>query len=98
MNRRVDDKVFLLSIGEANIYFHSNREEQCIHTAYAKAAGVSGSDNSKSESACPWWLRSTNSSITYVNENGNVSYFGHSAYDHNTAVRPVMWIELIELS
>ncbi len=55
MNRRVDDKVFLLSAGKADTYFHSNKEEQCIPTAYAKANGALGSDNSKSESACPWY-------------------------------------------
>ena len=58
MNRRVDDKVFLLSAGEADTYFHSNKEEQCIPTAYAKTNGALGSDSSKSESACPRWLRS----------------------------------------
>ena len=101
MNRRVDDKVFLLSIGEANIYFHSNREEQCIPTAYAKANGALGSDNSKSESACPWWLRSPgqyNRFATYITDDGSIEYSGRSVNDNNTAVRPAMWIELIELS
>ncbi len=89
-----NDKVFLLSATEAVRYLPSSNEKMCIPTAYAIANSVFVRGNNN----CPWWLRSTNSSITYVNENGNVSYFGHSAYDHNTAVRPVMWIELIELS
>lgn len=101
MNRRVDDKVFLLSVGEADTYFHSNKEEQCIPTAYAKANGALGSDNSKSESACPWWLRSPgqyNRFATYITDDGSIEYSGRSVNDNSTAVRPAMWIELIDLS
>ena len=52
-----EDKVFLLSIEEANRYFKYDSERQCVSTEYAKANGaytyeIDGASN------CFWWLRS----------------------------------------
>lgn len=52
------DRVFLLSITEANNYFKSDSARQCKPTAYAKAQGVwTNTDNGN----CWWLLRSPGS-------------------------------------
>lgn len=95
-----NDKIFLLSIGEANEYFADDEARKCVPTEYALARGVSVNDdcNADGEHTCWYWLRSPGSnqgdaasvysdgSIVYHGEDGvNVDYFG---------VRPVLWINL----
>ncbi len=88
------DKVFLLSIDEANKYFSSSSARQCKPTAYAVANGAS-----ESGSGNCWWLRSSgyhqdyaaivlNFSFGSVDDSG--SYVNFDTY----AVRPAMWIDL----
>ena len=88
------DKVFLLSITEANKYFSSNSVRQCQATAYAKAQGaITNSDNGN----CWWWLRSPgrtklmSAGVTY---DGVVSNYGDLQNRGTAAVRPAMWIDL----
>lgn len=54
------DKVFLLSITEANRYFKTDEERMCVPTAYAKANGayMSSSYTKGGIATCWWWLRS----------------------------------------
>ena len=95
-----NDKIFLLSIGEANEYFADDEARKCVPTEYALARGVSVNDdcNADGEHTCWYWLRSpgcdqgdaasvySDGSIAYHGEDGvNVDYFG---------VRPVLWINL----
>ncbi len=49
------DKVFLLSINEANEYFDSDEARKCKPTSYAVMRGAYASDV---EGNCKWWLRS----------------------------------------
>ncbi len=94
------DKIFLLSIGEANEYFADDEARKCVPTEYALARGASVNDdcNADGEHTCWYWLGSPGSSqsdaasvcsdgsIIYHGEDGvNVDYFG---------VRPVLWINL----
>lgn len=92
-----EDKVFLLSIEEANRYFKYDSERQCIPTEYAKANGaytyeIDGASN------CFWWLRSqggySNKSASVVNSDGTVSKYGNAVDDNRDCVRPAMWISL----
>lgn len=75
------DKIFLLSIDEANKYFTSNNER--------KATLPSGT-------SCCWWLRSPGStrvSAARVYTNGYITdKYANDYFD--TAVRPAMWINL----
>lgn len=92
-----EDKVFLLSIEEANRYFKYDSERRCIPTEYAKANGaftykIDGTTN------CFWWLRSqggfSNKSASVVNSDGTVNKYGNAVDDNRDCVRPAMWISL----
>ncbi len=101
------DKVFLLSITEANQYFSSDSARQCEATAYAEAQDAYVSSSNVN---CWWWLRSPGGnqvSAATVDHDGYVDDYGYSVdYDgyvagygysvgiSNSAVRPALWIDL----
>ncbi len=88
------DKVFLLSIKEAEKYFSSDSARQCSATAYAKeqrAYTTNSNDN------CCWWLRSpgyNQSDAAYVDIDGSVGYGGDYVDSDYFDVRPALWIDL----
>ena len=87
------DKVFLLSIDEANKYFSSDSARQCKPTAYAAANGAYERDSGN----CWWWLRSPGSYQEYaadVYDGGYVGCYGRSVNYAFIAVRPALWIDL----
>ena len=93
------DKVFLLSITEANKYFTTDEARKCVPTAYAKANGAyTISDYTKDgESTCWWWLRSPGYlqySAASVYLGGSVGYGGDDVVDVDGCVRPALWITL----
>ncbi len=86
------DKVFLLSITEANTYFSADSQRQCMPTDYAVANGAW-----RSSGNCWWWLRTPGHLQTYgayVDFNGGIDESGTSVRYGNYAVRPAMWIDL----
>ena len=90
------DKIFLLSIDEANEYLNSDAERMCAPTAYAKAQGASTSSKFKvdGEASCWWWLRSPGDAqlfAAYVYNDGGVGDSVDNAYG---CVRPAFWINL----
>ena len=87
------DKVFLLSITEAEKYFSTDSARQCSATAYAEAQGATTTGNGN----CWWWLRSpghTEYSATGVYYDGSVFYSGYSVSSDYYCVRPALWINL----
>ncbi len=95
------DKVFLLSITEANQYFTSDEARKCAPTDYAIAQGAFTNDGYKAggRATCLWWLRSPGYSQVYaadVNHGGDVSEYGYCVHYARRvvrhAVRPAMWI------
>ena len=89
------DKVFLLSIDEANRYFSSDRMRQCRPTEYADANNIVLKKNSGN---CEWLLRSPGIDQDHaacVGGDGRVDAYGsHVDYDSLHAVRPALWIDL----
>lgn len=87
------DRVFVLSIQEAEKYFSSDVARQCKPTDYAIANGVRAS--SRFEGNCHWYLRSpgyVQNLSASVEANGEVYEFGLCApYDYY-AVRPSIWL------
>lgn len=86
------DRVFLLSITEANKYFSSDSERQCEPTDYAVANGAYSINGN-----CCWWLRSPGDiqdSAACVSYFGVVYEFGDFVYNGIYAVRPALWIDL----
>jgi len=87
------DKVFLLSIPEANKYFASASARQCKPTAYAKKQGAY-TDN---RGFCWWWLRSPGferSLAADVSTGGGVNGYGGRVDGGFGAVRPALWVNL----
>ena len=96
-----NDKVFLLSITEAEKYFVTDEPRKCVPTPYAKAQGVFMSNSDKTTSGkanCRWWLRSCGRDhqyAAYVGIDGSVYSYGDVVYSANVYyVRPAMWIML----
>ena len=88
------DRVFLLSITEANKYFSSDRARQCNPTKYAVAGGAYVNS---SNGNCWWWLQSPghlqyNAAAVYTG--GDVREYGDYVDIVYRAVRPALWIDL----
>ena len=87
------DRVFLLSITEANKYFSSDSARQCKPTDYAVANGAWESNSG----ICWWWLRSPGYSqgrAANVYSGGDGYGDGDWVNDDGYAVRPALWIDL----
>ncbi len=91
------DRVFLLSLSEANKYFSSDTRK-CAPTAYAIAQGAWTSDYIKvdGKAACVWWLRSPGIYSYYAARAEGSSHNGRggSVDGVGVAVRPALWIDL----
>lgn len=95
-----NDKLFFLSMQEADSYFDSTLDRSTSATAYAKDRGV-GADE-KSGNAW-WWLRTNGVNAWYasfVTRYGVIMGYG-TAYngssnilEYDCGVRPAMWISL----
>ncbi len=92
--KATQDKVFLLSITEANKYFASDAGRLCKPTAYAEANGVFFWNG-----GCFWWLRSPGYRQDYaasVFSRGAVDEAGTEVDADFLAVRPALWIDISE--
>lgn len=104
-----NDKIFVLSLTEAQKYFTTNESRMCHPTAFAKA---NANGEWRNEGFCRWWLRTPGISQEYtsdVTEDGNINYLLGKFVDADwetysfpdfsmilsgDAVRPAMWIDL----
>ena len=89
-----NDKVFLLSIREAEKYFSTNNARQCKPTNYAVAKGAYVNS---AYGNCWWWLRSPGCNqygASGVYHGGSVNCSGNRVYVGDGAVRPALWIDL----
>lgn len=90
------DKVFLLSITEAENYFATIESGKCTSTKYANSSTWSPKYLGET-SSISWWLRSpgdTQVSAAYVKSDGSISYLGDFVSRNNYYVRPALWINL----
>ena len=88
------DRVFLLSITEANKYFSSDSARQCKPTEYADAGGAYGHS---SNGNCFWWLRSPGLEqclAAGIRNGGDFHEHGNDVRADHSAVRPALWIDL----
>ncbi|MCR4926615.1 MAG: DUF6273 domain-containing protein [Lachnospiraceae bacterium] len=88
-----NDKVFLLSTGQANEYFDYDDERACKGTDYCYANGAGKDDDGN----CRWWLRYTTNSGMFsyascVAGKGNIREKIIDVRDSTIAVRPAMWL------
>lgn len=89
------DRVFILSIDEANEYFTDNESRKCVPTDYAVArgAGVTGV-MAGGRATCWWWLRTPGSSNHYASlvlGTGSVGSSGRNV-NFEYCVRPAVWV------
>lgn len=88
------DKVFLLSIDQANSLFKTDEERKAEATAYAIAQGAYKDTD---DAFTWWWLRSpgyNSKSAANVNSEGSVYPYGGFEVNYTgEAIRPVMWID-----
>ena len=94
-----NDKIFLLSIAEANndSYFADNNSRIATNTAYVAGGGKIGGGMLGVGEADNWWLRSPgidDDVAAYVNDNGGVFSFGPNVDFVITAVRPAFNLDL----
>ena len=84
------DKMFLLSMTEANRYFNSDSARKCEPTAY-----VVNKEVDLFKGYCSWWLRTPGSSQSFVMRvSGSGDINGKWPFYSDIAVRPAMWIDL----
>lgn len=97
--RDTQDKVFLLSVQEAEKYFASNIKRQCFPTAYAWSRGANsrGPYHETFRDTCWWWLRTSGWSNKYaagVDLGGQIRCEGQEVRSNGNCVRPALWIKL----
>ena len=86
------DKIFALSIDEAEKYFSSDSDRRAYTTDYAHKKGYDRRDRSEY-----WWLRSPGSFsflAAGVFGGGSIGRSGSHVYDDEVAVRPAFWLNL----
>ena len=84
------DRVFCLSILEAEQYFRNDDERRCQPTSQAKVHGVYTKDG-----CCWWWLRLPGNYPNYasgVYTYGALNPYGYRVNNDNNAVRPALRI------
>ena len=89
-----DDRVFLLSLAEANKYFMSDTARICCPTGYALTKGLTAPDG------CCWWLRSIGdddciefSAAAFVDYDGSIFEAGGPVSNELYYVRPALWVK-----
>ena len=88
------DKVFLLSVVEAQKYFNNYWELRCAGTKYS-GVGNEYYKTASGENAFSWWLRtpgSNGSFATYVERSGSINIVGTYSESGSMGVRPALWI------
>ncbi len=96
---KTEDKVFILSITEAEKYFSDNDDRMCVPTAYAIEQGAFTSLNYTKDGKDTgwWWLRSPgydSDVAAYVYSDGGIRYGGNYIDTTRNCIRPAMWIEI----
>ncbi len=90
------DKVFLLSIIEADLYFGNDNERMCVPTTYARKKGAYTSETQYNDgSTCWWWLRTSGNSrysAANIYTYGRIYSSGGIVSSVHDGVRPAMWI------
>ncbi len=91
------DKIFLLSVFEANQYFPDNKDKYCALTDYCikKATNWSSDYMTEGRATGIWWLRTSdvwfgNGAVVAIN--GSIDQKINNI--QSVAVRPVLWVDL----
>ncbi len=97
------DRVFLLSIPEANRYFKNKEARMCVPTACAVGNGAYTEPCAKGgQPCCEWWLRSPGedqdaAAIVEIDDDDDYDdhgNYGNYVHSGSVGVRPALWINL----
>lgn len=91
-----EDRVFLLSSGEVNVYLKTDADRQCTPTDYAIAQSINCNTIDTKVSISPWWTRSIGTE-PYLAQYVQFLYGKYGIYDLNNhytgiGVRPAIRI------
>ncbi|MEI6578313.1 MAG: DUF6273 domain-containing protein [Eubacteriales bacterium] len=92
-----NDKVFLLSLYEADKYFTNDNARAATVTDFAKINGISFGKKNNYLGNGYWWLRSPgnnslNAEIVYFD--GYIGSYFYDVYNTYVGVRPAIWVNL----
>ena len=90
-----EDRIFLLSLEEADRYFEDDEDRWAFPTEYAVAKGIWVWEKT---GTVWWWLRSPGyhgRSAAEVSSFGALIYNGASVYNYKDGVRPALRIEIV---
>lgn len=93
--KSTEDKVFILSIQEANRYFKSDADRRCEPSPFAKSKGYYNEPNHGGEGFCIWWLRTpgySGEAVCHVNNDGTIADYGSTVDWEKCSVRPAIWV------
>lgn len=93
------DRVFLLSVDEAQYYFQDDDDRDFSHSAYAGAKGALSKRGRTSDSLTSWWTRtpgSSQSQAVAVNISGTMPEDGLAVTRRDICVAPAMWVRVSE--
>ena len=95
-----EDRVFCLSLSEAESLFENNDARKCVPTSYAAEKGAEKSNSSliDGRGCCSWWLRTPNTTqkdVLTSDEYGRLSSpYVRDIHCKSIAVRPALWVNL----
>ena len=96
------DRIFLLSIAEAEAYFLDDEARKCAPTQYsishgAEVRNIASEKTKDGEATGWWWLRTPGGSsenTAFVHPNGSIFPAGSVSYDGNRSARPAFYLDL----
>ncbi len=94
-----EDRVFCLSLAEAESLFKDDAARKCVPTPYAvgKGAWQSSENFINGRACCGWWLRTPGNSqldASIVYSGGALNQHGYYVRTDDRAVRPALWVNL----
>ena len=93
-----EDRVFLLSVSEAQKYFPTDAERMCAPTDYALDRGIYTKDEHVGERpTCTWYLRTPGAgglAAAGVNRDGSIDLSGPFITWKDVGARPAIWVKL----
>ncbi len=88
------DRIFCLSLQEAEKYFKSDADRACSPTPYTLSRGAFAGENRQ---RCLWWLRSPgfhNNHAALIHRSGSLLVYGFPVNDREIAVRPALRMKI----
>lgn len=100
-----EDRIFVLSVDEADTFFSTDDERTCFPTHHAMLqSGASPEIFEKYFGCCEWWLRTVGQDqncASFVNPYGMINYeypncsgYADLKVDDSCGVRPAMWLDI----